>query len=76
MHAPDHSLNSLFLQLGLNNSDGAIDAFISKHRPLAHDVILHEAPIWSNSQAEFLKQAIADDADWSIVADQLDSMLR
>lgn len=76
MESPNHSLNSLFMQLGLDNSDEAIDMYISKHNFLAHNVLLHEADFWNPSQAAFLKQAVDEDADWAIVVDQLDSMLR
>jgi hypothetical protein len=76
MQPPVHSIGSLFLQLGLDYNELEIEAFISEHSPLAHDVLLHEAGFWNASQAAFLKQAVAEDADWAIVVDQLDSMLR
>ena len=76
MHSPDHNIESLFLQIGLDNTNDAIEAFIHSHRPLAHDVLLHEADFWNRSQAEFLRQSVADDADWAIVVDQLDALLR
>ncbi len=76
MQSPDHSLESLFVQLGLDNSDNAIAAFIAAHKPLPHKILLHEAGFWNASQAEFLKQAIADDADWAIIVDRLDALLR
>ncbi|NMU76583.1 DUF2789 family protein, partial [Vibrio parahaemolyticus] len=31
---------------------------------------------WTMSQANFLKQAIEEDADWAELVDQLDVMLR
>lgn len=76
MHSPDHSLESLFLQIGLDNTDDAIEAFINSHKPLAHSVLLYEADFWNRSQAEFLRQSVEDDADWAIVVDQLDALLR
>lgn len=76
MELQEHTINSLFEQLGLDNTDAAITAFINHHKPLPSHVSLHEANFWSHSQAAFLQQAIADDADWANVVDQLDSMLR
>lgn len=76
MYSSDHSLNSLFSQLGLGQSDAAIESFVNHHKPVPHAVLLHEADIWNTSQAAFLQQAIAEDADWAIVVDQLDVMLR
>ena len=76
MESPTHSLNLLFEQLGLNSNDEAIDMFINKHKSINYHGFLHDANFWSHSQAAFLKQAIDEDADWAIVVDQLDSMLR
>ena len=76
MESMSHDLSSLFEQLGLEDSNEAINYFISKHKPLSDHVPLHEAEFWNNTQAEFLKQAIDEDADWAIVVDQLDAMFR
>ena len=73
---PIHPLSSLFKQLGLDNNDEAIEAFVAAHRPLAASTELHEADFWNSSQAEFLRQEKAEDADWAEVVDQLDAMLR
>lgn len=76
MEMPSHTLSSLFAQLGLEHSDEAIERFIVEHRPLASDCPLHQADFWNTSQAEFLAQEIAGDADWADVIDQLNSLLR
>ncbi len=76
METLNHDLGSLFEQLGLDNKDAAIDAFINKHKPLASHLLIHQADFWSASQAGFLQQAIEEDADWALVVDQLDTMLR
>ncbi|MFP6807122.1 MAG: DUF2789 domain-containing protein [Pseudomonadales bacterium] len=76
MEAEFHSISSLFLQLGLNDSREAIDAFISTHRPLPADIALDKADFWSTSQSSFLKQVKEEDADWVGIVDQLDVMLR
>jgi hypothetical protein len=69
------SLSILFAQLGQASDEAAIAAFIARHRPLAGHVMLHEAPFWSASQAAFLREAIADDADWAAIADELNLKL-
>ena len=74
IHNP--SLACLFEQLGLDNTDQAIQDFISQHSPLPGDVELHEANFWNSSQASFLRQSKDDDADWAEIVDQLDVMLR
>lgn len=71
-----HNMNALFAQLGLDNSDEAIEAFIASTDSIAGDVPLHGAEFWSSSQAAFLKEAIAEDSDWSEVVDALNARLR
>lgn len=70
-----HDLNHLFAQLGQASDDAAIAQFLDQHRPLASAVQLHEAVFWSPSQADFLRQAIIDDADWADVVDELNVLL-
>ena len=71
-----HNLESLFEQLGLDNSDEAIAQFIKLHKAIPDDVVLHEAGFWTESQADFLRQSVEEDADWAEVVDHLDAMLR
>jgi len=70
METNPHYLNHLFLQLGLSGERRDMDAFVAGHR-LATGVTLADAPFWSAAQAKFLRQAIADDSDWSEAADAL-----
>ena len=76
MEPPIHSLVSLFGQLGLDDSDEAIEKFISNNHPLPDNLELHKADFWSSSQASFLKKSKDEDADWAEIVDQLDVMLR
>lgn len=76
METHDHSINSLFEQLGLGSSNRDIFQFIKTHAPLPETVELPKADFWNASQAAFLQQAIEDDADWAEVVDQLDARLR
>ncbi|WP_394200363.1 DUF2789 domain-containing protein [Shewanella waksmanii] len=72
-NTPDLAL--LFKQLGLDNQQEAIDNFIATHS-LAPTATLAEAPFWSDAQQAFISEAIAEDAQWSEVIDQLDTLLR
>ncbi len=76
METTQHTLEHLFAQLGLPNEHAEIPVFISTHRPLASHVALHEAHFWNNAQKGFLREEIAEDADWAPVVDRLNSLLR
>ncbi len=69
-----HDLANLFAQLGLPNDPAAIDAFIAAHR-LPDDVALADAPFWAPTQAAFLAEGLAADADWAEVIEELNSEL-
>lgn len=76
MESPVHSLNGLFAQLGLPNSDQNITDFIEQHKPVADNKKLAELDFFNNSQQAFLRESLAQDADWAEVIDTLDSLLR
>lgn len=76
MDSSIHNLNSLFAQLGLDSSNEGIETFIRSMEPIPKNLPLFQAEIWTESQAEFLKEAIDEDADWAEVVDHLDTMLR
>lgn len=76
MEANLHTMTHLFTQLGLPSEPANIQAFIECHRPLAAHLALCEAPFWTASQAEFLREQVQDDADWAGIIDKLDSALR
>lgn len=82
-----HSLNDLFLQLGLPNDDNSIALFIEKHRtdsatmtagkPAATTPAeITKASWWTPAQAEFLRQAIHEDAEWTTCVDRLNALLQ
>lgn len=75
MEASLHTLNNLFAQLGLANSDAEIDHFIKTHSHLAGYISLADAPYWTPAQATFLREEILKDADWAEVIDQLNARL-
>lgn len=76
MEAPNHKFSELFKQLGLPDDAEGIDQFITSHSPLKSDIKLVDAPFWTNSQREFLSEAIDEDADWAVMFDQLNEALR
>jgi len=76
MDLTHHDLKDLFEQLGLPSAPAEIDAFIAQHRPLADDVLLPDAPFWSEAQAQFLREEFDEDADWAEMVDQLNIRLR
>lgn len=75
MEASLHTLNNLFAQLGLPNTDEEIETFIQTHSHLAGYLTLAEAPYWAPAQSAFLREEILKDADWAEVIDQLNARL-
>jgi hypothetical protein len=75
MEPPFHRLPDLFRQLGLPDDPSSIERFIARHRPLACNTALCDAPFWSPSQAQFLREEVAEDADWAEQVDQLGLLL-
>lgn len=71
-----HTLHDLFRQLGLPDTRADISRFIALHRPLPHNIALADAPFWRPDQAQFLREEIAEDADWAELVDTLDASLR
>jgi hypothetical protein len=76
MEEPVHPLHELFNQLGLPSDGAAIEGFIASHSPLPQEIRLSEAPFWTQAQAQFLSEAMRDDADWAPIVDQLNVLLR
>jgi len=76
MDLSNNTLEVLFAQLGLPGQPADIDRFVQQHRPLPDGTALADAPFWSAGQAQFLREEIAEDAEWAEVVDHLDAMLR
>ncbi|KGM07068.1 hypothetical protein LP43_1569 [Methylophaga thiooxydans] len=74
MESSFHSLENLFLQLGLDNSNASIDAFVQKNK-LAQDEKLQDAAFWTSAQSAFIQECLSEDSDWAEVVDQLNLML-
>lgn len=68
-------LSDLFVQLGLDASEPAIDKFIEEHKGLNKSRHIEDAPFWNDSQSQFLQQALAEDAQWAEVIDELNVRL-
>lgn len=76
METQQPTLALLFEQLGLPNSDDAIERFIAETKSPEADMPLPQWPIWSATQSAFLQEAVEQDAEWAEVVDQLDARLR
>ena len=76
MDTTEHTLNTLFAQLGLPEDNASISEFIKNHSPLDEEVPLAEAQWWSESQKRFLQEALQSDSDWAMPVDELNTLLR
>ncbi|MBO9687871.1 DUF2789 domain-containing protein [Roseateles chitosanitabidus] len=75
MESTVHPFAELFAQLGLPSGEADIRAFIQRHRPLAGDVAVADAPFWTPEQSRALRDMLLQDADWAEVVDQLNLAL-
>lgn len=75
MDRSKHTINTLFEQLGMPSDDAYIDQFIRTHTLFSQDVKLSEASFWNAGQANFLKECLDCDSDWSEVVDELNTRL-
>jgi hypothetical protein len=75
LSSSEKNMHALFDQLGLESSPEAIDQFV-KSKSLPKGISLQDAEFWNESQSAFLKEVIELDADWAIVVDQLDELVR
>lgn len=75
MELIEKNMSSLFKQLGERHDDVGITNFIELHGGLPGDTPLHEAVFWSISQANFLREALVQDAAWAPVVDALNAAL-
>ncbi len=70
-----HKFGELFAQLGLPSNPAAVNEFCARYR-LARQLHIADAPFWTEAQAQFLREAWNDDADWVPVIDALAARLR
>jgi hypothetical protein len=75
MELMEQNMTNLFAQLGEDSDEASIARFIELHQSLPSGAHLHEASFWSASQANFLREAIALDAAWAPVVDELNAKL-
>jgi hypothetical protein len=73
---PHQRFTDLFKQLGLPCDATAIADFLKQHRSLSDDIRLEDAPFWTPWQSSFLKEQLANDAEWAVLVDQLSLALR
>lgn len=67
-------MTNLFLQLGLDADEEAIQQFIAEHQ-LDADVFIGDAPFWSDAQRQFIQEKLASDGAWALIVDQLNQAL-
>ncbi|EAR61885.1 DUF2789 family protein [Neptuniibacter caesariensis] len=72
----DTEMQQLFKQLGLNDDPDSIDDFIEQNKIYTHELHIADAPCWSKSQSDFLRESIYYDSKWSDSIDELDIILR
>ncbi len=68
---PAKTMTDLFDQLGLPSDEASIQIFIAQHDGVCRACGLEQASIWNESQRTFLKEAVAQDSEWSIKAEAL-----
>jgi len=76
MDRSQHTLSTLFEQLGLPADEASIDHFIESHAPLSPEITLQDAAFWTASQSHFLAEGLEEDSDWAEIIDELDARLR
>lgn len=74
MDTSSHTMESLFMQLGLDSNEKAIAEFISTHHLTEHET-LGQASFWSPAQSQFIQESWESDSDWVVIIDQLDAQL-
>ena len=71
MELSAHNLQALLIQLGVFAD---VDDFIASHR-LPKGLALGDAHFWNPVQAEFIRKAHDEDAQWSAAVDELAARL-
>lgn len=74
METEQHSLSTLFAQLGLPDDEQAIADFVQQHQ-LAAMTPIWEAPFWNSAQARFLHESLKQNAEWCEIIDELNILL-
>lgn len=74
MDTSANNLNTLFAQLGLKSDKQAIAQFIFEHK-LSAATAIQDAAYWTDAQASFLKESLKQDAEWSEIIDELNTLL-
>lgn len=69
-----YTLNDLFAQLGLENSDEAIEVFIQTHT-MSRSQNIKNAPFWNERQRAFIAEEWRHDAVWAEVIEELNARL-
>ncbi|MBY0464957.1 MAG: DUF2789 domain-containing protein [Burkholderiales bacterium] len=76
MNKAMHRFSDLFAQLGLPNDAASIADFVTRHHAISACTRLPDAPCWTPAQAQFLRESLWQDADWTGLVDQLSLALQ
>lgn len=68
------NLRDLFQQLGLKHDDINMRIFIATHQ-VPKGVQIADASFWTQSQADFLRDSLEEDAEWAEAVDLLATMI-
>jgi len=71
-----HQFHELFAQLGLPDDEPGMADFLNRHKGMADGMRLPDAPYWTEAQAQFLRESLRLDSDWSGLVDRLSQALR
>ena len=71
MELSAHNVQALLAQLGISTD---VDEFIARHQ-LPKGLALGDAHFWNSAQAEFIRKAHDEDAQWSAAVDELAARL-
>ena len=75
METQFHTMENLFLQLGLDSSPAGVEQFIAEHT-IDEQQSLDQAEFWTPAQAAFIRECLEADSDWAEIVDQLNASLR
>lgn len=71
-----HHFSDLFAQLGLPNDAASIADYVTRHQAISAFMRLPDAPNWTPTQSQFLKESLLQDSDWTGLVDQLSVALQ
>ncbi|MCK9504736.1 MAG: DUF2789 domain-containing protein [Porticoccaceae bacterium] len=71
----NHDISNLFAQLGLDGDEETVERFIASHRHGDPRLSVDQLAVWTPSQKQFLREALAEDSAWCEAVDELSARL-